>query len=334
MNLLSRSISNAPARRPGRCAVTGLAAAALFLTACGPSAPPASEPTPTPAATPTATPVAAATATAAATPTPEVAKYNGAQQMEYNRQAVDAFVGIRAEKSQPYIEAHNALEAAGSVGAKGLTSKEAIAARRDLVAKCIAANDIYLDFVKAQETTYRTELAKTPLLPGDIDSLVNDFATRANTAAIVKLRETERETLQAGDEMLASLDKSYGDWSVNSAGAPDVQEKGRGRALRCRDAKIQQIGQRRGENARRSQQSRGSAVRERDANADSGRVGRSRGVHHARTGGEADAVTSPGLEPIRKNPPAVATALRRRVCAGPDTATERRGYSRNGQISG
>ena len=165
-------------------------------------------------------------AATAASPTPEVAKYNGKQQMEYNRQAVDAFITQRAEKSQPYIEAHNALETAGSVSPKGLTSKEAIAARRDLIAKCIAANDVYLDFVKTQENTYRAELAKTPLLPGDIDSLVNDFAARANTSAIVKLRETERETLQAGDEMMASLDKSYGDWSVNAAGALGFKKKG------------------------------------------------------------------------------------------------------------
>jgi len=148
------------------------------------------------------------------------------QQKEYNQQAVDAFVTLRAEKSQPYIQAHNALETAGSVGLKGLNSKEAFAARRDLIAKCIAANDIYLDFVKTQENTYRTELAKTPLLPGDVDSLVNDFATRANTAAIVKLRETERETLKAGDEMLETLDKSYGDWSISPAGALAFKKKG------------------------------------------------------------------------------------------------------------
>ncbi len=196
--------------------------AALFLTACGKSAPPASEPTPTPPPTPTATPVAAAPAS----PTPEVAKYNGAQQMEYNRQAVDAFVTQRAEKSQPYIEAHKALETAGSVSPKGLTSKEAIATRRDLVAKCIAANDVYLEFVKTQDNTYRTELAKTPLLPGDIDSLVSDFTTRANTVAIIKLRETERETLKAGDAMLASLDGTYGDWNVNAAGALAFKKKG------------------------------------------------------------------------------------------------------------
>ena len=198
--------------------------AALLLTACGQSAPPATEPTPTPPATPTSTPLA--TATAAASPTPEVAKYNGAEQMEYNRQAVDAFVAQRAEKSQPFIEAHNALETAGSVSPKGLTSKESIAARRDLIAKCIAANDVYLDFVKTQENTYRTELAKTPLLPGDVDSLVSDFAARANTATIVKLREMEREALKAGDEMLASLDNTYGEWNVNAAGALMFKKKG------------------------------------------------------------------------------------------------------------
>lgn len=214
----------APRRRFTAFASYGLllASCACLLTACPQAAPPPPpEPSPTPV--PTATPVASATPTM--TPI-EVAKYSGQQQMAYNRQAVDEFVGQRAEKSQPYIEAHNALETAGSVGAKGLTAKEAIAARRDLVAKCSAANDVYLDFVKTQEDTYRADLAKTPLLPGDIDALVKDFADKANTAAIIKLRETERETLKAGDDMLVGLDKSFGDWSVNGAGALTFKKKG------------------------------------------------------------------------------------------------------------
>ena len=113
-------------------------------------------------ATPTATPAA----TVAASPVPDVkVTYNGAQQMQYLGTARDAFIADRQVASQPFVDAHNALEAAGGVGAKGLTSKDAITARRDLVAKCIAANEVYITFVKGQVETYRAELSKTPLVP-------------------------------------------------------------------------------------------------------------------------------------------------------------------------
>ena len=155
-----------------------------------------------------------------------MAKYSGAQQMQYLATAREAFIADREENSRPYLDAHQALEEAGGASAKGLTSKAAIAARRDLISKCIAGNAQYLNFVKTQEDTYRAELAKTPLVPGDVKVVVDEYSSRANSGAITKLRETEQAALQASDGMMDSLDKSFGDWSVNDAGRLTFKKKG------------------------------------------------------------------------------------------------------------
>ena len=185
-----------------------------------PTATPTPAPTPPPASSPTAEP----TATPAATPSP-TANYSGTQQTQYISTARDAFVALRTEKSQPFLDAHKALDAAGGVSAKGLKTKEDIAARRDLLAKTSAANDQYLEFVKTQDDTYRTELAKTPLIPNDVDGLVKEFDAHANTSTMIKLRETERDALKAGDDMLAILDKKIGAWTTNDAGKISFKKK-------------------------------------------------------------------------------------------------------------
>ena len=148
----------------------------------------------------------------------QIASYNGTQQTSYLATARDGFVALRQEKSQPYIDAHNALETAGGINPKGLHSKADVAARRDLVAKCIAGNDTYLDFIKTQEDAYRAELAKTPLTPEDTASVASEFASHANTANSVKLHETDGAALKCGDAMLAYLEKTYGKWTADDSG--------------------------------------------------------------------------------------------------------------------
>lgn len=185
---------------------------------------PKTTPTATPSPTPTATPAATATATAAPSPA-ATPTYNGAQQSQYISTARDAFVGLRTAKSQPFLDAHKALEDAGSMAAKGLKSKEDITTRRALLAKTMAANEEYLAFVKTQEETYRAELAKTPLIPSDIDGLVSEFAQRANTPLTIKVRETERDVEKAGDDILAFLGKKFGAWSVSDAGKISFKKK-------------------------------------------------------------------------------------------------------------
>ena len=233
MNLQHPVISQVTTRQHTARLSPGLIlAASLFLATPGlltaaPTPKPTVTPAVTPAATPMASPVAATPAAAvSASPAPDtVAKYSGAQQMEYIATAGNAFVAARQAKSQAFLDAHKDLDAAGGISPKGLTSKEAVAARRDLLAKCIAGNDEYIDFVKTQEDTYRAELAKTPLVPNDVTTITSEFASHANTPGIVQLRETEREVLKCGDDMMAFLDKTYGEWSVNAVGRLTFKKK-------------------------------------------------------------------------------------------------------------
>ncbi len=195
-------------------------AGAAPKTKATPTPTPTATATATPTPTPTPAPVPTATPTPAATP-----NYSGTQQGQYIATARDAYVALRTEKSQPFLDAHRALDAAGSMSTKGLKTKEDIAARRDLIAKTSAANDAYLEFVKTQEDTYRAELAKTPLIPADVDSLVKEYAGKVNTPVNIKLRETERDALKAGDAMLAQLDKTFGTWTSNDAGKVSFKKK-------------------------------------------------------------------------------------------------------------
>ena len=197
--------------------------AALLLAAgvaCLPDATqakPKEKPTPTPAPSPSATP--SATPMPTASNSAATANYTGEQQGHYQGLARDAFITQRSAKSQPFIDAFNAFDAAGGVSAKGLKTKEDIAARRDLLAKTIAANDDYLEFARNEEYLYRTELDKTQLVQGDVDGMVKQFTDRTNVAMTIKLRETETAALKAGDSILAFLESRIGAWSISDAGS-------------------------------------------------------------------------------------------------------------------
>ena len=222
MNLQHPSPFRAPRHRFTALHGLLLASSAFLLTACPQAAPPPSEPSPTPASTPVAIPAAPT-----ATPTPTITqKYSGEQQMQYMAAARDGFIADRQQKSQAFLDAFKELEAAGGNSPKGLTSKDAITARRALIAKCLAGNDEYIDFVRTQEDTYRAELSKTPLVPAEVDGIVKDFSQKANTPVIVKLREDQRDALKCSDDMMAVLEKSFGDWSVNDAGRLTFKKKG------------------------------------------------------------------------------------------------------------
>ena len=165
---------------------------------------------------------AAGTPKPAATATPKVdpsgnPTYSNAQRTQYIKQASEAWVALRNAKEGPFTDAFSAMVTAGGFNAAGLTSKEAIATRRDFVAKCQAANDEFQVFTKTQDDTFKTELQKTPLVTNDVDYVEEDFKFKAQTDKNMQLRDLQRESLKTGDEMLAYLEKTYGSWSINAA---------------------------------------------------------------------------------------------------------------------
>ena len=107
---------------------------------------------------------------------------------------------------------------------KGLTAKT-IAERRQLLTAVRAAHDDYLTFTTTQDDTYRAELAKTPLVPADVDSVVTEFEKKANTPRSLKLQQSEKDLLACSDEMLADLDQWDGKWTVTGAGKLSFKKK-------------------------------------------------------------------------------------------------------------
>ena len=171
-------------------------------------------PAPTPATTaPTASTGAPAPV---ATPAPVKTGYDNATRQKYLQTAVDAFKALRQSRYQPFADAFSAFSTAGGFSAASLTSKEAIAARRDLVKKCLAANDDYAAFVKDQEAAYTAELKKTPLTPNDVEVDASLTGAKMPTDKMIQLRTLQNESLKTGDQMLEYLDSKFGAWSVNA----------------------------------------------------------------------------------------------------------------------
>ncbi len=167
-----------------------------------------------------APPTAAAATPPKATPKADTSgnpTYNGTQRNQYIKQAEDAYSAVANAKIKALNDSFAALTAAGGFTG-GLTSKDSIVARLDLVGKCQAANDDYEEFTKTQEQAYKDELKKTPLISNDVDVVFSDFQFKAQTANNLKLRDLQRDSLKTVDSILAYLDKSYGSWSINAAG--------------------------------------------------------------------------------------------------------------------
>ena len=176
-------------------------------------------------------PPALAALPAAATPAPPSAVatppqgYNSVTEQSYIDQADKAFMAVQQPKIKAFNEAFAAFKAAGYANAKGLTSKEAVAARRDVIAKCIATNDDYAAFVATQDATYKDDLAKTPLTPADAKATLDDYTARARTPAVVQLRQAEHDYLKSADDMMAALEKWSGGWSVSPDGKLSFKRK-------------------------------------------------------------------------------------------------------------
>ena len=171
----------------------------------------------------------AAGASAASTPTPRpvvaASPTPPYTEQAYIDQADQSFMAIQQPKVQAFNTAYAAFKAAGSTSAKGLTTKESVAARRELIAKCLAANDDYATFVSTQIDTFRDELAKTPLTPADAQKTLDSSALKLRTPDIARLRQAEHDYLKGCDDLMAALEKWYGDWSVSSAGKLQLKSK-------------------------------------------------------------------------------------------------------------
>ena len=165
----------------------------------------------------TPTPPHAAPGASPGAPTAGNPTYNATQRGTYVDQAGTAFIALREVKKKAYVDANTVYGTAIAAGASNLTTKEAVTARRKIIADTNKANDDYLEFVTNQEATYRAELEKTPLIPNDVNNSVNNFkAKNPFIADAVAARVAQRDALKAIDDMMAMLEGSWGRWHIVS----------------------------------------------------------------------------------------------------------------------
>lgn len=164
---------------------------------------------------PTPKPKPGAPAAVAEAPEAGNPPYNTTQRGTYIDQVGTTFINMRAAKTQAYIAASSAYATAASAGFGPLTSKEAIAARRKVVADTGQVNQEYMDFVRSQEAIYRSELEKTPLIPNDVNVAVGRFKARNPFIGdALAARVAQRNALKAYDDEMVMLDQSFGRWKV------------------------------------------------------------------------------------------------------------------------
>jgi hypothetical protein len=166
-------------------------------------------------ATPTPAPVVAAPGASPGAVVPGNPTYNATQRGTYVDQAGTSFKALRDVKKNAYIEASKAYATAAATGAANLTTKEAVTARRKIIADTAKANDEYMEFVTNQEAIYRGELEKTPLIPNDVNNSVNNFKEKNPFIAdAIAARVAQKDALKAFDDMTAMLESSWGRWHI------------------------------------------------------------------------------------------------------------------------
>jgi hypothetical protein len=217
------SIMNLPKSRQaaGFLSVLALLAASIFNAGCGKggqTAPSDASPSPT------ATPIVAAASPASPTPDESLPKYSGAQQSRYIAKAEVDFMAQRDAKFEPFLEARNAFETAGGILPAGLTPA-GVVQRLDLLSKVQAAHADYLAFITNEADAYRAALAKTPLIPADVDANVTTYAEKANIPREIKAQELERDLLACSNEMLSYLQKQSGAWEISPSGKLAFKKK-------------------------------------------------------------------------------------------------------------
>lgn len=119
---------------------------------------------------------------------------------------------------QKYNDAHTALLTAGGAAATGLSTKEAIAARRALVNACTAANDGMVTFLQTEPDILRQELGKVSMDPPKIDEYLKNFTPDPTTPQLLQIRVLAGQMFKDMDQSLGVLDDSYGRWKLGKGG--------------------------------------------------------------------------------------------------------------------
>ena len=122
------------------------------------------------------------------------------------------------ERMKNYETAFTALNTSGGIDPKSLAHREDIAARREMVANCIAANEALAKFSGNIGEEYRGQLQAFIPAPGEIDPIVRGYVAGAHPDLLLAIRDTDRQIFTGMDDTLTLLDERWGHWKVNAAG--------------------------------------------------------------------------------------------------------------------
>lgn len=119
---------------------------------------------------------------------------------------------------QTYEAAFGALRDAGLFEPKTLQSKEAIAARRDLLRALAAANEDLAAAYSGMVGAFRAELQAAGISALRAGVEVRSFEGAAHLPDQLQLREQDRQMTRAGDDLLDLLGREWGQWNVGADG--------------------------------------------------------------------------------------------------------------------
>lgn len=117
-----------------------------------------------------------------------------------------------------YETAYSRLVEAGTHSAVGLTSKEQIAERREVVRAFGAANEKLASKFASTQEVFRTELGNRSITGRNLEEAVAGFIKSAQVADVAKIREQDRELTAQMLAMLDLYESTLGQWTVDAEG--------------------------------------------------------------------------------------------------------------------
>lgn len=119
-------------------------------------------------------------------------------------------------KLRAYESASTDLKNAGFFAPNTLTSREAIATRREILKRWMAANEDLAASYQTMSATLRADLQNTGLTAPRLDQEVGRFESTAHLPEQLQLREYDRQIGRTADEMLDFLSREWGHWKIEN----------------------------------------------------------------------------------------------------------------------
>jgi hypothetical protein len=117
-----------------------------------------------------------------------------------------------------YLAASKGLQDPFILEMNGVTRREQLAARKELLKKFIAANDKWMAFLETDERTLRENLESLKVPRASVDMAMKQYhqAIASTQDVQLNIRETDRRLGVALMGMLGVLEQNWGQWNYNA----------------------------------------------------------------------------------------------------------------------